>query len=176
VNCRIIILAGSIALAACGQESPPVDEPAQDAAAEVAATATADAKPPVPATLPRTSAPEGASIFFVSPENGATTGTSVKVVFGAEGVGVAAAGTFDADTGHHHVLIDTGLPDLGMPIPADDRHVHFGKAQTETTLTLEPGTHTLQMLMGDGLHIPHDPPLMSEQITITVVDEAPAGE
>ena len=117
---------------------------------------------------PRTPSVEGARVFFISPVDGATVSNPVKVVFGIEGMDVAPAGDATPHTGHHHLLIDTGLPDLGMPIPADDNHVHFGKGQTETGITLSPGEHTLQMLLGDHLHIPHDPPLTSKQITVYV--------
>lgn len=109
-------------------------------------------------------------VFIISPADGATVTSPVTVVFGIENFGVAPAGTFDANTGHHHLLVDTGLPPLDQPIPADDNHIHFGKGQTETTLELEPGEHTLQLLLGDGSHVPHDPALVSEQITITVTE------
>lgn len=117
---------------------------------------------------PRTASLDGARVFFISPADGDTVTNPVKVVFGIEGMDVAPAGDATPHTGHHHLLIDTGLPDLGMPIPADDNHVHFGKGQTETEITLSPGEHTLQMLLGDHLHIPHDPPLTSAQITVYV--------
>ena len=81
---------------------------------------------------------------------------------------VAPAGEDTPHSGHHHLLIDTGLPDLGLPVPKDDQHMHFGDGSTVTEITLEPGEHTLQMLLGDHLHIPHDPPLISDQITIYV--------
>lgn len=81
---------------------------------------------------------------------------------------VVKAGEMAADAGHHHLLIDTGLPDLALPVPADDKHRHFGDASTTTELTLEPGRHTLQLLFADYLHIPHDPVVVSETITITV--------
>ena len=81
---------------------------------------------------------------------------------------VVPAGDDTPHSGHHHLLIDTGLPEMGLPIPADANHVHFGDGRTETEIELEPGQHTLQMLLGDHLHIPHDPPLVSEQITINV--------
>jgi len=90
------------------------------------------------------------------------------VVFGIEGMQVVPAGENAPHSGHHHLLIDTGLPDLGLPIPKDAQHVHFGDGRTETQITLEPGQHTLQMLLGDHLHIPHDPPLVSDPITILV--------
>ncbi len=181
MNRLIPILAAALALTACGQDPAPVEEqsaneapqpaeaaPVVEAAGEAAEEVAEEAAQS--AVLPRTAAPEGARIFFVSPQDGDTVGTTVQVVMGAEGVDVVEAATFEPGTGHHHILINAELPDLGLPIPADENYVHFGKAQTETTLDLPPGTHTLQLLMGDGLHIPHDPPLMSEKITITVAD------
>lgn len=116
----------------------------------------------------RTPSPEGATLYFISPADGDTVSSPVTVKFGLKNMGVAPAGTQAENTGHHHILIDTDLPDLNLPIPADDHHVHFGKGQTETSLELTPGKHTLQLLLGDFTHIPHDPPVMSKQITITV--------
>jgi Domain of unknown function (DUF4399) len=118
----------------------------------------------------RTPSPAGAKVFIVSPKNGATVTNPVTVKFGIKGMTLAPAGTKDANTGHHHLLIDTDPPaDLSQPIPTvPDKVVHFGKAQTETTLTLPPGKHTLQLLLGDGNHIPHNPPVLSKKITITV--------
>ena len=111
-------------------------------------------------------------VFIVSPVDGATVNSPVTVEFGIRGYTLAPAGTQDEGTGHHHLLIDTPVPALSAPIPADDNHRHFGKAQTFTELELEPGLHTLQLLLGDGNHVPHSSPLRSEQITITVVAEA----
>lgn len=143
-------------VAACGQEAP------QQAAVEAAP------QKPVTATLPRTASVSGARVFFISPTDGETVTNPVKVVFGIEGMSVVAAGDDTPHSGHHHLLIDTGLPELGLPIPKDDQHVHFGDGSTETEITLEPGEHSLQMLLGDHLHIPHDPPLISSQIIIQV--------
>jgi hypothetical protein len=115
--------------------------------------------------------PADAKVFFVEPANGAVVTGPVKVVMGIKGVEIAPAGTEKANTGHHHILIDTTIPKgdaAEYPIPADDNHKHFGKGQTETALTLAPGVHTLQLLVGDGNHIPHDPALASDKITITV--------
>lgn len=115
--------------------------------------------------------PEGAVPYIISPANGATVKSPVTVVFGLRGMGVAPAGVEKPKTGHHHLLIDTAAPsgeDLDYAIPADDNHVHFGGGQTETTVTLAPGKHTLQLMMGDGAHVPHNPPLVSEIVTITV--------
>jgi hypothetical protein len=112
--------------------------------------------------------PSGAELYFITPGDGETVSNPVIVKFGLKNMGVAPAGVNAENTGHHHILIDTGLPPLNMPIPADEKHVHFGKGQTETTLTLTPGTHTLQLLLGDHVHTPHTPPVMSKPITITV--------
>lgn len=109
-----------------------------------------------------------AAVYFISPTDGATLSSPVKVVFGLSGMGVAPAGTDRAGTGHHHLLIDTGLPELQKPIPSDANHRHFGGGQTEAMIDLEPGVHTLQLLLGDMKHVPHDPPVVSEVITITV--------
>ena len=117
----------------------------------------------------QTPAPEGARAYIISPQNGATVSSPVQVIFGLEGMGVAPAGIEHANTGHHHLLVDVDpLPDMDKPIPADKNHIHFGGGQTEITLDLEPGTHTLQLLLGDHYHIPHSPPVLSETITITV--------
>ena len=119
-----------------------------------------------------TPAPEGAEVYFISPRDGETVSNPVTVRFGLKAMGVAPAGVEHEGTGHHHLLIDTELPTLDQPIPADEQHVHFGKGQTEATLELAPGTHTLQLLLGDHLHRPHAPPVRSERITITVEEPA----
>ncbi len=111
---------------------------------------------------------DDASLYFITPQNGDTVQSPVTVRFGLTGAGVAPAGTNIENTGHHHLIIDAPLPPLDQPVPADDNHRHFGKGQTETTVELSPGQHTLQLLLGDWLHIPHARPLSSEQITITV--------
>jgi len=118
--------------------------------------------------LPRTPAPEGASVYIISPKDGATLSSPVTVRFGLRGMGVAPAGVDDPKTGHHHVIIDAPLPDLDRPIPSDDRHRHFGGGQTEVSLELAPGHHTLQLVLGDRNHVPHVPPLVSQRIEITV--------
>jgi len=143
-------------LAACGDST--TSEPAVEATAP-------DPTPTMPA---RTASAVEATVFFVSPTDGATVSNPVSVVFGIEGMAVVPAGQDTPHSGHHHLLIDTGLPDLGLPIPKDENHIHFGDGSTVTEITLEPGEHTLQMLLGDHLHIPHDPPLMSDLITINV--------
>lgn len=118
--------------------------------------------------LPRSIAPEAAKVYLISPTNGATVKSPVVVRFGLSGMGVAPAGTAAENTGHHHLLVDAPLPPADQPIPNDAQHLHFGKGQTETTLTLVPGKHTLQLILGDHNHMSHDPPVVSEPITITI--------
>lgn len=146
-------------LGACGQkEAEPIaaEEPATDAAMSE------------PVAMPRTASPEGARVFFISPADGDTVSNPVNIKFGIEGMSVVAAGINEAHSGHHHLLVDTGVPDTGLPIPADAQHIHFGDGSTTTELTLAPGDHTLRLLLGDHLHIPHDPPVVSDPITVTV--------
>jgi hypothetical protein len=116
----------------------------------------------------RTPAPEGARVFIIEPQDGATVSSPVTVKFGIEGMEIAPAGTDKPNSGHHHLLIDTEVTDFSSAIPKDDVHIHYGKGQTEATVELKPGKHTLQLLLGDKNHIPHDPPVKSEVITITV--------
>jgi len=116
----------------------------------------------------RTASADGAGAYIVSPADGDAVTSPVTVVFGLSGMGVAPAGTETENTGHHHLLIDTGAPAMDEPIPADDNHVHFGGGQTEVQIELAPGEHTLQLLLGDLNHIPHDPAIMSDVITVTV--------
>lgn len=154
-----------LGLAACGGKPAPGTAPesaSPQAASPAAPAATA------PATLPRTPSPAGASVSITSPADGATVKSPVKVTFAIQGMTLAPAGDATPDSGHHHLLIDTGLPALDQPIPTDANHMHFGKAQTEAEIQLPPGQHTLQLLLGDAHHVPHDPPVASEKITITV--------
>jgi len=116
----------------------------------------------------RSPAPAGAKVYFIEPKNGATIKGPVTVKMGLVGMGVAPAGVEKKDTGHHHILVDQKLADPMAPIPADDKHRHFGGGQTETTLTLPPGKHTLQLVLGNHNHIPLNPMVASEVITITV--------
>ena len=115
-----------------------------------------------------TPAPAGAKVYFLSPQDGSEVTSPVTVRFGLTGMGVAPAGTDKENTGHHHLIVDAELPDMNAPIPSNDNYRHFGGGQTEVSLELPPGQHTLQLLVGDLLHIPHNPPVMSEKITITV--------
>jgi hypothetical protein len=115
-----------------------------------------------------TPSPKGAVVYIISPAQGETVTSPVTVRFGLEGMGVAPAGVDKPKTGHHHLIVDSGLPDSRQPIPADDNHIHFGGGQTETSLKLAPGTHTLQLLLADYRHVPHLPVVVSQKITITV--------
>jgi hypothetical protein len=129
-----------------------------------------------PAAAQETPSPEGAAVYFVGLENGAVVQSPVTVRFGLMGMGVAPAEVAAENTGHHHLLVDRapfgdgefGAEELTLAIPEDDNHRHFGKGQTEVVLELPPGEHTLQLVLGDAGHVPHVPPVMSEQITITV--------
>ena len=120
---------------------------------------------------PSPSAP-GAVVYFVDLKDGQTVPTKFTVHFGLKGMGVAPAGSDKANSGHHHLLIDTELPPLDQPIPNDFNHLHFGAGQTEADITLTPGDHTLQLLLGDKNHVPNTVPLMSERIHVHVVDGA----
>ena len=131
------------------------------------ATAVAANRPAVP-PIPRSPAPKDVELYIISPADGATVASPVTVRFGLRGMGIAPAGVAVENTGHHHLLIDTDPPPFNRPIPADAQHVHFGKGQTEAQVTLPPGSHRLQLLLADHLHIPHDPPVLSKPITIVV--------
>lgn len=111
---------------------------------------------------------EKPELYFIEPQDGAVIEGKVTVKFGLKGYGVAPAGVAKEKTGHHHLIIDSDLPALDKPIPSNDTHVHFGGGQTQTTLELAPGKHTLQLLLGNAAHIPHKPAITSEKITITV--------
>jgi len=116
----------------------------------------------------RTPGASNAYVYIGWPRDGQVLTGSFKVWFGTRNFGVAPAGVTIARTGHHHLLIDVPLPPLDQPIPNDRNHLHFGLGQTETMLDLPPGRHTLQLLMADADHVPHDPPLISKRITIQV--------
>ena len=116
----------------------------------------------------RSASPAGAKVYFIEPKDGAEITGPVIVKMGLAGMGIAPAGVEKKDTGHHHILVDQKLQDAMGPLPVDDKHRHFGAGQTETTLTLAPGKHTLQLVLGDHNHIPHNPMVASNVITITV--------
>lgn len=112
---------------------------------------------------------DDAVAYFIWPKDGAVLKErSIWVRFGLRNAGIAPAGVERDNTGHHHLLIDTELPSYDEEIPADQNHVHFGKGQSEALIELPPGTHTLQMLFADHLHVPHSRPVLSEKITVTV--------
>src|ERR1700752_2151009 len=124
---------------------------------------------PLAAAQERTPSAPGAGVYIISPKSGATVHNPVVVRFGLKGMGVAPAGVKFDNTGHHHLLIDTDAPsDLSPPLPATTQIVQFGKGQTEASGPLSPGKHTLQLLLGDQNHVPHNPPVISKKITITV--------
>lgn len=116
-----------------------------------------------------TAAPDGAMVYIIAPQDGATVTSPLRVLFGLRGMGVAPAGHDAKHSGHHHLLIDEPEFVLEQPLPATEQIVHFGAGQTETEIELPPGEHKLQLLLGNHLHIPHVPPVMSEVVTITVV-------
>jgi hypothetical protein len=155
------LIGAALALAASLAAVPRVG--AQSPAAAPAAA------PAAVAALPRTPSPPGAEVYIISPKNGTTVKSPVRVQFGLKGMGIAPAGVKFDNTGHHHLLVDSDPPaNLSAPLPATDQLLHFGKGQTETSLTLTPGKHTLQLLLADPNHIPHDPVVISRKITITV--------
>ena len=124
----------------------------------------------VSAQTPRSPSPEGAEAYVINLSDGDTVESPFLIQFGLRGMGVAPAGADFPDTGHHHLLVDLDIAevDMDLPLPPSENLLHFGGGQTETILELEPGTHTLQMLLGNLSHIPHDPPVSSEIITVTV--------
>ncbi len=131
------------------------------AAAVLASSVTASSQTP---------APPGASVYFINLKDGETVTSPFKIQFGLTGMGIAPAGVEKDKTGHHHLLIDTKLTDeeAKAPLPMDAKHMHFGGGQTETTLTLPPGPHTLQLVLGDWSHVPFAPPIVSPVMTVTV--------
>jgi Domain of unknown function (DUF4399)/Family of unknown function (DUF6130) len=151
------------------------------AVAIVPARAQQPATPPAPAAQAdsgQSVAPAGAAAYFVNIKNGDTVTSPFKVIFGlTPNMGVAPSGVEKANVGHHHLLIDTTLnaDELTQPITVDEKHVHFGKGQTETMVTLPPGKHTLQLELGDWTHIPFNKPVQSEVISITVKAATAAG-
>jgi hypothetical protein len=119
----------------------------------------------------RSAAPAGAEVYIISPKDGAKVKAPVVVVFGLKGMGIAPAGVKFDNTGHHHLLVDMDVPaDLSVPMPATDKLLHFGKGQTQASLPLPPGKHTLQLIFADLNHVAFDPPLISKKVTITVVN------
>ena len=118
----------------------------------------------------QTPSPANATVYFINLKDGDTVSSPFKVQFGLTGMGVAPAGVEKPNTGHHHLIIDTTLSadEQKAPIPSDAKHLHFGGGQTEAMVTLPPGPHTLQLVLGDWSHVPHVPPIMSQVIKVTV--------
>ncbi len=163
-------LAAALILAACaGQadhrsghhEHKPEAPPAEPAK-------VSESTPTLTSGYVKVAAPAGAGVYFLNLRNGMEVSSPLKVVFGLTGMGIAPAGVEKAGTGHHHLLIDVNEWDANAPLPANDNFRHFGSGQTEVLLQLKPGTHTLQLVLGDQNHIPHHPVVMSERITVTV--------
>jgi Domain of unknown function (DUF4399) len=144
--------------------SPPVMSERINVRVAEGGAATAAAAP-APTGGRHPSAPN-AKVYLVYPNDGDYVTLKPVIRFGLIGMGVAPAGIEKANTGHHHLIIDAPLPPFGEPIPTDFNHLHFGAGQTEAQITLSPGRHTLQLLLGDASHVPHDPPLYSKQITV----------
>jgi|tagenome__1003787_1003787.scaffolds.fasta_scaffold20718199_2 hypothetical protein len=154
LTCALAFPVAALAQEAGGQDAGGVNE----------AATVQPAAPPK-----RGQAPKDARAYIIWPPNGAViNGGKFWVRMGLQNFGVAPAGIRRDNTGHHHLIIDRDLPPLDEPIPNDKNHLHFGGGQTEARIELPPGTHTLQMLIGDAEHIPHDPPVTSPKITITV--------
>jgi hypothetical protein len=145
----------ALALQSCGRE-------------ETDSTTAPAASAPAAVAMPRSPAPPGATVFLITPLDGQTVSSPVTVKFGISGIALAPAGDMTPNTGHHHLLVDVELSDPTVPIPSDAQHLHFGKGQTETVLELPPGEHRLQLVLGDANHVPHDPPIVSAPVTITV--------
>ena len=117
-----------------------------------------------------TPAPANAKVYFIGLKDGDPVTSPVVIRFGLSGMGIAPAGTQVENTGHHHLIIDDTIEGAALDeaIPMDERHMHFGKGQTEASVTLAKGKHTLQLVLADWTHIPHKPPVMSERITVDV--------
>ena len=159
----IAAITATLALGACGGQNT-------GDAGSSSADSTSDKQAKAESTLPqgRLEAPGDARVYFIGLEDGDTVSSPVTLRFGLEGAGVAPAGTHKEGTGHHHLLVDVEDFATDRPLPSDEQHIHFGGGQTQTELELEPGEHTLQLVLGDWKHQPHDPVVSSERITIMV--------
>jgi len=175
-NCLIAL--SLLTFGACA-DKPGEPAPAPAATAETApAQPAAPAAPAAPSSLELPAIPEGARVWFIEPADGAKVQgaavdgkVTVDVKMGAEGIAVKPAGQIEAGSGHHHILIDTAAEPQGAVVPQDEKHLHFGKGQTEAKVTLEPGEHTLQLQFADGIHRSYGPRL-SAAIKVTVAGEA----
>jgi hypothetical protein len=159
---RVALLASGALLAACAQYPQPAAAPATPAVRMTPSV------PVLASGYKKVPAPAGASLYFINLKNGDTVSSPVRVQFGLRGMGVAPAGIEKENTGHHHLLVNVESIDVNAPLPANDQYRHFGGGQTETAVELAPGTYTLQLLLADQNHIPHNPAVISERITITV--------
>lgn len=157
----LVTLSAGVLLGACSGANGDGNTGGSSAAAEAPATT---------ASLPqgRLAAPEGARVYFIGLEDGDTVSSPVTIRFGLENAGIAPAGVHREGTGHHHLLVDVTDLATDRPIPSDAQNIHFGGGQTQTELELEPGEHTLQLVLGDWKHQPHDSVVSSERITVTV--------
>ncbi len=149
--------------AACGQEGAETVPTAEEPAAKMETELTR-----APAAMARTPSTDGAQVFFITPADGEVVSNPIRLEFGLNGMEVVPAGDKRPGSGHHHLVIDAGLPDFGLPVPADQHHIHFGGGSSQVELTLPAGQHTLQLLLADYLHVPHDPPVFSKRITVAV--------
>ncbi|MGR0187492.1 DUF4399 domain-containing protein [Azospirillum aestuarii] len=168
----VLLAAGPVA-AQSSPEADPLDKPLSDTTNTPQPASPGHEHESTPSTPDaaksgRTASPKDAYIYVGWPNDGEVVRGRFKVWFGLRNFGVAPAGVRKDNTGHHHLLVDADLPPMDEPIPNNRNYIHFGKGQTETYLELPPGRHTLQLLMGDAEHIPHDPPILSKKITITV--------
>jgi hypothetical protein len=152
-----------LTMAGCASNMAPVTTVAPTAPMQVNVST-----PTLAAGYVKVTAAPGTTLYFQNLKNGDVVSSPVNIQFGLRGMGVAPAGIEKAGTGHHHLLVDVASLDVNAPIPTSDQHRHFGLGQTEVTLEMTPGKHTLQLLMGDQNHIPHHPVVISERITITV--------
>ena len=165
----ILLIAAVVIYQALNNESSKLTASAPSSNNEVIAEAPVAQPAAEPANPLITEAADNARVFIIEPVNGATVSSPVKVVFGVENTQLAPAGQNLPNSGHHHLLIDqNALPALDAPLPANDNVIHFGKGQTETTIELTPGEHSLQLILGNYLHVPHSSPIISEKVLINV--------
>jgi hypothetical protein len=154
----------------------PHDPPVVSEVVHVTIEGELPAKPEaVASTEGRRPSPNGAAVYFVYPRDGYVIYPTSTIRFGLSGMGVAPAGVVKPNTGHHHLLVDVDTPDLTVPLPNDPQHLHFGAGQTEVKLTLPPGEHTLQLVLADENHTPHNPPVISQRIKVLVRMGGPKG-
>ncbi len=165
MNTKVSAIFTAIALTAVSYFTVSCDNPADHDAHEGHDHSAAPMLPASP-----TKRPADATLYIISPKDGAEVGKNFTIQFGVKGMGVMPSGAYKEGvaTGHHHLVVDGETPNLTVPFPKDETRIHFGGGQTETSLTLAPGKHTLQLVFADHNHIPHDPPLVSKTITVTV--------